>query len=200
MAFCFIVGSGIVADLLIAPTPGKVTWPAGVAYSPEDVTFRATDGINLKGWFLPQANSTRAVVLLHGVAASRLQMLQRALWLHDLGYNVFLYDARGCGESTPVHPSFGYAETKGFAWSRVLVAITGHDPHRVHRFFPGRCHDFIGFGPVAAECPGRCGGSLLCDLAGFGRRSFSTEHGTAQRLFRGVGRSNGGMETGAQHG
>lgn len=111
-AFCFVVGSWIVADLLIAPASSKVTWPAGTAYSPEEVTFPATDGVNLKGWFLPQANSTSAVVLLHGVSANRLQMLHRALWLHDLGYNVFLYDARGCGESTLVHPSFGYAETR----------------------------------------------------------------------------------------
>jgi pimeloyl-ACP methyl ester carboxylesterase len=111
-AFCFVVCSWVVSDLLIAPVPGKVIWPTGLPYLPEDVTFSSTDGINLKGWFLPQANSSRAVVLLHGVSANRLQLLQRALWLHDLGYNVFLYDARGCGESAPVHPSFGYAETQ----------------------------------------------------------------------------------------
>lgn len=111
-AVAFVIGSWIVAGQFIAPAPSKVTWPTQLPFTPKDVIFQATDGINLRGWFLPQANSTDAVVLLHGVSANRLQMLQRALWLHDLGYNVLLYDARGCGESTQVHPSFGYAETR----------------------------------------------------------------------------------------
>jgi uncharacterized protein len=121
----FVICSWIVADLMIAPAPGKVTWPSRVAYSPEDVTFPATDGIDLKGWFLPQAHSTRAILLLHGVSASRSQMLQRALWLHDLGYSVFLYDARGCGESTQVHPSFGYAETRDLCGALIWLQSQG---------------------------------------------------------------------------
>ena len=112
LAFGFIVGSWILADILIAPAPSKVSWPLELAYSPEEIIFPSTDGINLKGWFLPQANSTCAVVLLHGVRANRDSMLKRALWLHDLGYNVFLYDARGCGESDPTKLSFGCYETR----------------------------------------------------------------------------------------
>ncbi len=100
------------ACVLIAPAPSKVTWPAGAAYSPEEVTFSATDGVRLKGWFLPRDGSTSAVVLLHGVRGNRDAMLARAFWLHELGYNVLLYDARGCGESAPVMLSFGCHETR----------------------------------------------------------------------------------------
>jgi len=112
MALCFIVGSWSAADYLIAPAPSKVSRPAGQAYSREEVTFPATDGIKLKGWFLSQAGSKSAVVLLHGVRANRDSMLARALWLHDLGYNALLYDARGCGESDPAELSFGCHETR----------------------------------------------------------------------------------------
>jgi uncharacterized protein len=108
----FTVLSWLLSDLLIAPTPSRVTWPATVTCSREDISFSAKDGINLSGWFLAQKHSTRAVLLLHGVSANRMQMLQRAVWLHDLGYNVLLYDARCCGESSGAHPSFGYAETQ----------------------------------------------------------------------------------------
>jgi pimeloyl-ACP methyl ester carboxylesterase len=112
----FAIGFGVVswtaADKFIAPVPSHVTWPSDAPYSPESVTFSATDGTVLKGWFLPQDKSTSAVILLHGVRANRDAMLQRALWLHSLGYNVFLYDARGCGESAPVVRSFGSHETK----------------------------------------------------------------------------------------
>jgi fermentation-respiration switch protein FrsA (DUF1100 family) len=109
---CFIVGSWVVADFLIGPMPSKVSWPIGLSYSPENVAFSATDGVKLRGWFLPQSNSTKVVVLLHGVRANRESMLPRAEWLHSLGYNVFLYDARGCGESEKVVRSFGFYETR----------------------------------------------------------------------------------------
>ncbi len=109
---CFIVSSSLAVNFLIGPMPSKVLWPTELAYSPENVTFSATDGVKLKGWFLPQSNSTKAVVLLHGVRANRDSMLPRAEWLRSLGYNVFLYDARGCGESEKVVRSFGYYETR----------------------------------------------------------------------------------------
>ena len=112
VACCFIVGSWYMACALIAPAPSKVSWPVGMAYSPEQVTFPATDGVDLKGWFLPQSSSTSAVVLLHGVRANRDAMLSRARWLRDLGYNVLLYDARGCGESAPEELSFGCHEAR----------------------------------------------------------------------------------------
>ncbi len=111
-ALGFIIASWLLANFLIAPAPSHVTWPAGLAYSPEEVTFPASDGVRLQGWFLAQPHSSKAILLLHGVSANRAQMLDRALWLHDLGYNVFLYDARGFGESSPVHTSFGYLETR----------------------------------------------------------------------------------------
>ena len=77
-AFCFVVGSWIVADLLVAPAPSKVTWPAGLAYSPEDVTFPASDGINLKGWFSElrcQSLFYEGVALIYGAPLERTSRL-----------------------------------------------------------------------------------------------------------------------------
>jgi uncharacterized protein len=74
----------------------------------DPVSFAASDGVVLKGWWWPGADSTRAVVLLHGLGANRLQMLPRAKWLHEAGYSVLLFDFRGCGES-------GGTSTLGFA-------------------------------------------------------------------------------------
>jgi uncharacterized protein len=74
----------------------------------EPVSFVTSDGVALKGWWWPGQDSTRAVVLLHGLGANRLQMLARAKWLHETGYSVLLFDFRGCGES-------GGKSTLGFA-------------------------------------------------------------------------------------
>jgi pimeloyl-ACP methyl ester carboxylesterase len=69
----------------------------------EDVTFPATDGTSLNGWFFPaQPGSTRSrtvLLLLHGNAGNishRLDFTQA--WL-GLGLNVFLFDYRGYGRS-----------------------------------------------------------------------------------------------------
>lgn len=108
----FVAGSWIMANQFIAPDTCPVPWPSQFTMAPRDVAFPASDGTKIKGWFLSQANSNRAVVLLHGVSANRYQMLDQARWLHTLGYNVLLYDSRGCGESAPSAHSFGYYETR----------------------------------------------------------------------------------------
>jgi len=81
-------------------TPPRAAWKEIPPWSGvEEVRFKAPDGVELKGWWWPGQDPKRAVVLLHGLRANRLQMLSRATWLHDLGYSVFLFDFRGCGES-----------------------------------------------------------------------------------------------------
>ena len=77
----------------------------------ENVSFRARDGTKLAGWFVPCVNAKRAAVLLHGNGLRRTQMLARARLLHDNGYAVLLYDARGHGESEDKHVSYGWFET-----------------------------------------------------------------------------------------
>lgn len=78
----------------------------------ETVRFPATDGVQLAGWFLPRAGTTRAVVLLHGNGSTRRQMLARAKFLHHHGYGVLLYDARGHGESAGTLVSVGWYEKR----------------------------------------------------------------------------------------
>lgn len=69
----------------------------GLAY--EDVTFVASDGVKLHGWFVP---GQRDVTLLwfHGNAGNISHRLENLRLLHDeLEVNVFLFDYRGYGRS-----------------------------------------------------------------------------------------------------
>lgn len=89
-------------------TPEKL----GMAY--ETVTFRAADGLELKGWFIPAARpTTRAMILMHGHANNRAAFLndQRAVLeaVHP-DYNVLAFDLRAHGESEGQAVSFGYHE------------------------------------------------------------------------------------------
>ncbi len=86
--------------------------PADFGFAVEDVRFTATDGVSLRGWFVPCDASTRAAILLHGNGSTRSQMIARARLLRAHGFAVLLYDARGHGESEGSRVSFGLHETR----------------------------------------------------------------------------------------
>ncbi|CAM3616316.1 alpha/beta fold hydrolase [Corallococcus sp. ZKHCc1 1396] len=63
-----------------------------------DVALRTRDGLTLRGWYVPSRNRA-AVVVMHGFAENRTQMLFEAEALSRAGYGVLLFDSRGHGES-----------------------------------------------------------------------------------------------------
>ncbi|NUM80995.1 alpha/beta fold hydrolase [bacterium] len=72
----------------------------------EEVYFPSV-GMNLHGWMIKQpgysiSEKIPLVVLLHGWESNAQGMLPHAKYLYDHGFNLFLYDARGHGDSDPV--------------------------------------------------------------------------------------------------
>jgi pimeloyl-ACP methyl ester carboxylesterase len=86
--------------------------PADFPFLVEDVAWQTADEQRIRGWFLPAEGSDRAIVLLHGYGGDRRSMLPRAKFFRQQGYNVLLYDARACGESSGAVCTMGYHETK----------------------------------------------------------------------------------------
>ena len=83
----------------------------------EDITFRASDGVNLRGWLIP-GDSDRVIIQSHfGLFCSRagfttkgksimlrpishdIEFLRQVKSFNDAGYTVLLYDFRNHGES-----------------------------------------------------------------------------------------------------
>ena len=91
-----------------------------------------SDGVTLSGWWLPAAQNkkTRGTVLLtHGAFKNREQVFSRALFLVKSGYQVLLFDQRGCGASGECPLSGGLFESKDFsAWAEFLK-----DTHRLKK-------------------------------------------------------------------
>jgi pimeloyl-ACP methyl ester carboxylesterase len=107
----FVIISGFFALKLTGPARRPFgTTPERFLSAYENVHFPAQDGLSLSGWFVPCAGAKQAVLLLHGHGSTRTQMLARAKLLHDHGYAVLLYDARGHGESEGSLVSFGWFE------------------------------------------------------------------------------------------
>ena len=84
---------------------------AALALAHERVTFAASDGVRLAGWYVHSRNGA-AIVLVHGGGGDRQGTIRHARMLAKAGYGVLLYDARGRGESA------GHENAFGWQWDR----------------------------------------------------------------------------------
>src|SRR6266513_2154620 len=78
----------------------------------EPVTFASDSGANIHGWWCPIQNGRGTVLLLPGVRANRLSMVDRARFLHCAGYSVLLIDFQATGETKGDHITFGWKESR----------------------------------------------------------------------------------------
>jgi fermentation-respiration switch protein FrsA (DUF1100 family) len=100
-----------VGSIASAPAPGDVGPPPS-DLPIEPVTFAGGSGNRLSGWLIRGRPRTGAVLLLHGIRANRLQLLERARFLHKQGFTVLLFDFQAHGESEGRNITFGYLEAK----------------------------------------------------------------------------------------
>jgi pimeloyl-ACP methyl ester carboxylesterase len=85
----------LVANLSRRAVPSTAS--AGIPV--QETHFAAADGVRLAGWLALASPTAPTVILVHGFKSSRVSMLPWARFLYATGYNVLLYDSRGCGES-----------------------------------------------------------------------------------------------------
>lgn len=115
LAASFVIFAGVsavVAWQLTSPMRRVIgAIPPELPKSTQTITFASRDGLKLSGWFVPCEGAKKAVVLLHGHASSRKQMIARARLFYDAGYSALLYDARGHGLSEGDKISAGWFET-----------------------------------------------------------------------------------------
>jgi fermentation-respiration switch protein FrsA (DUF1100 family) len=110
LATVLAAGTWIAGDVLIHPASTAIGPP------PDDlpinsVAFQSASGSLIHGWFI-RGRGMGAVLLLHGVRANRLSMLDRARFLHAAGYSVLLIDFQASGESSGKTITFGYLESR----------------------------------------------------------------------------------------
>lgn len=122
----WIVKATVIAVLALALAASAGVWIVGAAlthparavigappadFPARDVLIRSSSGALVHGWFA-QGSGRGAVLLLHGVRANRLSMLDRARFLRDAGYSVMLIDFQASGESSGNAITFGYLESR----------------------------------------------------------------------------------------
>lgn len=86
--------------------------PADVGLAYEDVAFETSDGLTLRGWFVPAANQTNRTVLVgHGYPFDKGNVLGVSMFLHG-AFNLFFFDMRSFGESDGRITTVGHREVR----------------------------------------------------------------------------------------
>jgi fermentation-respiration switch protein FrsA (DUF1100 family) len=104
----------------------------------EDVTFTTSDGLTLRGWFIPatKGNSQRTLVVCHGLGTNRSFVLPWYPLGDALDANLFVFDFRGHGTSDGHTVTYGCREKLD-----VLAAIQYLRAER-----PEQAREIIGLG------------------------------------------------------
>ena len=120
------LASWVTARRITAPGPREekfvTPWELGISY--EEVSFRTSDRLLLRGWWLPAPQPERTVIALHGHRGARHHCVGIGAALWRRGANVLLFDQRGRGSSEGELMSLGHFETLdavaavGYALSR----------------------------------------------------------------------------------
>ncbi len=91
------------------------------------IHFPSNSGSEIHGWWIDVVQSRGVVILLPGVRANRLSMLDRAKFLHDAHFTTMLIDFQAIGESKGNAITFGSNERHD-----VLAAVAfarAREPH-----------------------------------------------------------------------
>ena len=99
----------------IAGTPDEL----GLDY--EAVELSTDDGETLHGWFVPAPGAKATVLFFHGNAGNISHRMGYLSMLYSLGYNTFILDYRGYGESSGVPSESGTYRDAQAAWQYVTV-------------------------------------------------------------------------------
>jgi uncharacterized protein len=104
--------------------------PQDATLSYEDVSLTTSDGLMLSAWYVP-GRKRAAVILAHGLGASKVLMLNHARALAFDGYGVLLLDLRAHGDSQGDTVTVQQAANDIHAAEQYLLTRPDVDPGRI---------------------------------------------------------------------
>ena len=120
-----LIGIGLIAIFIIVVAPFMFLYmhmhpprlqnmfvPANFNLDYENLSIQTSDKVNLKGWYIPVKNKKGTMLVCHGVAANKSDVIQVSLLFNSAGYDVYTFDFRGHGETKEGNVTYGYDERK----------------------------------------------------------------------------------------
>lgn len=100
-AVAFLTSLSGCSSLLYYPTKERLSDPARFRHKPQDVFFQTEDGLKLHGWYFktPKRPAKATVLFFHGNAQNLTSHFLALYWMLDQGFDYFIFDYRGYGES-----------------------------------------------------------------------------------------------------
>lgn len=89
----------LVSRALFYPEKRIEFTPASINLKYEDVFFKASDGVELHGWFVPAEEPFATVIYCHGNAGNISHRIEIAKMFNQINTNFFIFDYRGFGLS-----------------------------------------------------------------------------------------------------
>ena len=137
------IAYGVLALVIFIAQPGLIYYPetgrhiiaapdyVGLAYEPIEIS--TADGETLHGWFVPAPAAKGTMLFFHGNAGNISHRMEYLLMFHRLGYNTFIFDYRGYGQSSGSPSESGTYLDAQSAW-RYLTEAKGIPPARIVLF------------------------------------------------------------------
>ena len=127
LVFMYLIVLPFSVAYVVTHTARGVVPPPELGAAYEEVEFRTSDGLQLRGWYIPSSNGA-AVIAFPGRKGP--QRPARVLARH--GYGVLLFDRRGEGESDGDPNAFGWSGTMDLdAAVSFLRGRSDVDPDRI---------------------------------------------------------------------
>ncbi len=133
----------LTAERLTRPTNHPLPFdPRRVSKDAEAWSARTSDGVTLRGWYLPTRERRQLIVLVHGMWSSWIEMAALGRDLHQGGYDILLFDLRGHGQSDPSRLTLGRRERNDIRAVMNWALDAGFTPgsSRLAGLFDGSIH------------------------------------------------------------
>ena len=97
------------------PRPENDRTPESISLAFQAIRIPVDDCVELEAWSIPAAHARGTMILFHGYASMKSNLLAEANAFHELGYDVWLVDFRGSGGSTERYTTVGVREADDVA-------------------------------------------------------------------------------------
>jgi pimeloyl-ACP methyl ester carboxylesterase len=103
---------------------------------PQEVEFRTSDNLQIRGWFIPAKKTDKVLILVHGLNSSRTLELagkfpEFGSALNQRGFSILMIDLRGHGQSASSRFTFGITERRDVIAAVEWLKTKGFKPQKI---------------------------------------------------------------------
>jgi pimeloyl-ACP methyl ester carboxylesterase len=106
--------------MVYMPSKQIVFTPDQMGLQYEPITLTTTDQIKLSAWYIPHSPNSKTILFSHGNGGNISYRQSYIAVLHQLGFNLLMYDYRGYGESAGSPDEEGTYRDSEAAWQYLI--------------------------------------------------------------------------------